>query len=266
MTPIRRLINALKDPDETLSPAIVEEIDSQYPFFTLADAILLQRSGGTLHPDTRRRLSERLAVNASNPRALFTLIDPAHNDWANFYPDDDKTQQTPSTEDAISTFLETYGHSDPASDALLEKLIFNPPAPDYLSLLANEEDPALDELDSPDPLFPSLQGLEQLPPPVPADDIPADDTADSDSDTNPETTSGTPAADTLSPQPAPDRPGDDSSLQESLAKIYIRRRRYDKAFEIINSLSLNNSKKSIYFADQLRFLRKLMLNQQKSNE
>ncbi|MDE6378686.1 MAG: hypothetical protein K2K72_08075 [Duncaniella sp.] len=57
----------------------------------------------------------------------------------------------------------------------------------------------------------------------------------------------------------------DSSLSESLAKIYIRQKRYDKAFEIIHTLSLNNPKKSSYFADQLRFLRKLMLNRSMNN-
>ena len=49
-------------------------------------------------------------------------------------------------------------------------------------------------------------------------------------------------------------------LSESLAKIYIKRRRYEKAYEIIHTLSLNFPEKSIYFADQLRFLKKLILN------
>ena len=38
-----------------------------------------------------------------------------------------------------------------------------------------------------------------------------------------------------------------------------------KRFEIIHTLSLNNPKKSAYFADQLRFLRKLMLNREAAN-
>ncbi|MDE6459832.1 MAG: tetratricopeptide repeat protein, partial [Paramuribaculum sp.] len=55
-------------------------------------------------------------------------------------------------------------------------------------------------------------------------------------------------------------PSEDSLLSESLAKIYISRGKYDKAYEIIRSLSLKYPKKSIYFADQLRFLQKLILN------
>ena len=51
---------------------------------------------------------------------------------------------------------------------------------------------------------------------------------------------------------------DDSLLSESLAKIYIRRGNFRKAYEIISKLNLNFPKKSIYFADQLRFLSTLI--------
>ena len=45
---------------------------------------------------------------------------------------------------------------------------------------------------------------------------------------------------------------------ETLAKIYIKQGKYSKAFEIINQLNLNNSKKNAYFADQMRFLEKII--------
>lgn len=54
---------------------------------------------------------------------------------------------------------------------------------------------------------------------------------------------------------------DDSYFTETLAKIYIKQRRYGKALEIIRKLNLKYPKKSIYFADQIRFLEKLVINE-----
>ena len=53
---------------------------------------------------------------------------------------------------------------------------------------------------------------------------------------------------------------DDSYFTETLAKIYIKQHRYEKALEIIKKLSLNYPKKNAYFADQIRFLEKLINN------
>ena len=53
---------------------------------------------------------------------------------------------------------------------------------------------------------------------------------------------------------------------ETLARIYIKQCKYDKAIEIIRRLSLNYPKKSRYFADQIRFLEKLILNERYKNK
>lgn len=58
---------------------------------------------------------------------------------------------------------------------------------------------------------------------------------------------------------------DESMLSESLAKMYISRRKYSKALEIIENINLKYPEKSIYFADQIRFLRKLVLNEKVKN-
>ena len=70
-----------------------------------------------------------------------------------------------------------------------------------------------------------------------------------------------PAVDTAAAKPAPVAPVS-SSLQESLAKSYIRQGRFQKAYDIISELNLNNPEKSAYFADQLRFLQKIIRIQQ----
>lgn len=53
---------------------------------------------------------------------------------------------------------------------------------------------------------------------------------------------------------------DESCFTETLAKIYIKQQRYSKALEIIEKLSLKYPKKNAYFADQIRFLEKLIIN------
>ncbi len=52
----------------------------------------------------------------------------------------------------------------------------------------------------------------------------------------------------------------DSYFTETLAQIYIKQKRYDKALQIIKSLSLKYPEKNVYFADQIRFLEKLIIN------
>jgi hypothetical protein len=59
------------------------------------------------------------------------------------------------------------------------------------------------------------------------------------------------------------RSPDDSYFTETLAKVYTRQKRYEKALEIIRNLSLKYPEKNIYFADQIRFLEKLIINTKK---
>ena len=64
------------------------------------------------------------------------------------------------------------------------------------------------------------------------------------------------------PLPSP-LPEDDSYFTETLAHIYIKQKRYEKALPILRNLYLNYPKKNVYFADQIRFLEKLIINTKK---
>ena len=75
-----------------------------------------------------------------------------------------------------------------------------------------------------------------------------------------------------SPQPSPSAPSEpharpsleaeleESLLSETLSKIYIQQQHYDKALRIIRTLSLNYPEKNRFFADQIRFLERLIAN------
>ncbi len=53
---------------------------------------------------------------------------------------------------------------------------------------------------------------------------------------------------------------DTEIFTEALARIYIKQGKYERAIEIIRRLSLKYPKKNRYFADQIRFLEKLIIN------
>mgnify|MGYP002624031133 CR=1 FL=1 len=53
---------------------------------------------------------------------------------------------------------------------------------------------------------------------------------------------------------------DSQIFTETLARIYIKQGKFDKALEIIRQLSLKYPKKNRYFADQIRYLEKLIVN------
>ncbi|MBQ6694560.1 MAG: tetratricopeptide repeat protein [Bacteroidaceae bacterium] len=59
-------------------------------------------------------------------------------------------------------------------------------------------------------------------------------------------------------QPYDPPPPEASFFTETLANIYIKQGKYDKALEIIKRLCLEYPNKNRYFADQIRFLEKLV--------
>jgi pentatricopeptide repeat protein len=65
--------------------------------------------------------------------------------------------------------------------------------------------------------------------------------------------------------PHDDEPKDlgDSYFTETLAKVYVKQKRYEKALEIFQRLSAKYPGENIYFADQIRFLEQVITNKKK---
>lgn len=239
---LNRYARAAAYPDEPrLTTGELLELTREYEWWPAPAIELLRRPDAELTPDTREHLRTLIALNCTDLSSRAALTSDRGRLMADFYPATPAATVT-GTDDAISTFLETYGHSSPEEDRLLEQMIFNP-VPDYGAVLAVDDDEAPDAADESSSIDAFVKAFA-----TPAAEEPA-------------TPAPAPAKrQTPAPAPAPA-----SSLSESLAKIYIKQGRYNKAYEIILHLYLNNPKKSIYFADQLRFLRKLMLNSQSTD-
>ncbi len=242
-------------------PATVAELRrmaATLPASPVAPAALLKYCDDALDADERAALRARVALASGDPEATAAMLDPAAAELADFYPPEPPAP-SPSTVDTIDTFLRTYGHSSPEQDALLERMIFNP-VPEYAETLARDDAaPAPDAAPagSQDALIDAFLAAN----PVAPGDTPAAAAADTAAEQQPapEEPQSRPRHRKRPAAPAAD---DDSLLSESLARIFIKQGRYERAYEIISNLSLNYPKKSIYFADQLRYLRKLMLIQQ----
>ena len=59
---------------------------------------------------------------------------------------------------------------------------------------------------------------------------------------------------------------DEEYFTETLARIYIKQGRYQKALDIIGRLNEKFPQKNNYFADQMRFLEKLIINNNNNNK
>lgn len=222
--------------------ATAQQLAAPCPAFIMPLVALLRHPTEPLDDYTTRALVERVALNMACPGNLRRLLDPeGTGKYDNFYPATAR-RETPATNDAIDTFLNTYGNIDPAEEELLNRMIFNP-VPDYAASL---------ERDTPTPTEPRDQQDILL------DAFIAGTKPTAVKPVAEKTEKGTPKPDKPSPRQAPQG----SLLSESLAKIFIKQGHYRRAYEIIESLSLNYPEKSIYFADQLRFLGKLIANQE----
>ncbi|MBQ2490738.1 MAG: hypothetical protein II539_03500 [Muribaculaceae bacterium] len=217
----------------------------KYPYFTLP-ALLYLRNNGI---DDNDELLDRLAIATADRNALALTLGADAKLFADFYPPEMPAVEL-DTEATIDKFLDSYGNSSQKEIDAISNAIFNP-APDYADILAaqNGEQDTQTPLTKEDELINSFieqsKQKEFEAAPSPAHSHVEQDEVEE-------------IADTPISEPSS---YNDSMLSESLAKMYISRHKYDKALEIIENINLNFPEKSIYFADQIRFLRKLVTYQ-----
>ena len=178
-------------------------------------------------PVKLREHRRRIAANIGDQDALRAIFGDASEDFHDFYGEEAPRL---STADTIDSFIEKFGkRNDKASPADDEPIPVDPPAVDYAAIIEEEMPPqeeaygqnyygSLDIIDS----FLARQ-------PIPR----------------------------VKPKKDP-KEAEKPSLTESFAKIMIKNGNYRRALEIITEISLKNPEKSIYFADQIRFLKKVI--------
>lgn len=135
----------------------------------------------------------------------------------------DNGPETPDTNDTINSFISRFSSEKKAAAPTVEQLVCTPT--DYAATLAPDTPPADADLSS----LADLSTVEEH---------------DTRHDTQP--------------------PEDTRTLSDTeTLRTLIREGDYLKAISIITELNLNNPKKSIYFAHQIRFLKKLQANRDK---
>lgn len=236
---IRNLLNGICD--QPIARADADQMAADYPYFTIPQLLYLRYTPGAL-PDEPR--IQQALLHASPGEHLETVLGIDKESFADLYP---KAPHTDTTMQAIDLFLGTYqkGGKLPTEESL-EKLISGNiiAQTDYMSMLHDSD--TAEPADTP-----SQPTAEAKTSPSRKSEQPVAQASARKSPAERENTATTP-----SPEPA----ADDTFFTESLAKIYIKQRRYEKALQIIKKLSLKYPEKNIYFADQIRFLEKLIIN------
>ena len=226
-----------------------------YPYFQTARLLMLQNLY-LLHDATFDEELRRASAYITDRRVLFKMIEGRHYEYRNMIPQKSTAKpKTVETEDRTSTLIDNFLDQIPKDYVEeTERKAKRKPTPadaavDYISYLVEVEP----------------EGTQEMPGEVPQ--MPGQDLIDSfiHDDKGKFTLSDTPE---YRPEPQSEPENDEIEVggeffTETLARIYIKQGRYSKALEIIQRLSLQFPKKNAYFADQIRFLEKLIINNNK---
>lgn len=190
-------------------------------------------------PEQKAMLRARIAVNIGDQAVLREIFGLNSESLVDFYPDMIPASLT--TDETIASFMERYCRkTSPETPA-------SPPSPQVPVVPAIDYAMTLEQAD------------------VITEDIPADNTLnaiDAFLNTNP---APQPRIRRQAPKPAPEpdnesRPETAGLLTESFARIMIKNGNYAKALEIFTNLANTSPSKNAYLSDQIRFLRKLIIN------
>ena len=241
------IVRLVSQPETAIETSWLEQAMAEHPYCTLPLLLYLERNGTAGNEE----LLSRLAIAWPDRRVLAMRLGDGVEGFYKFYPDEADETATADTDTTIDRFLNTYGRTSDKEIEALNAAIFNP-TPDYADVLAAQEreqgqQAHTQEGDQQDALINSFIAEQQQHERQVAA-APAQPHVDEQEKAE--------IADVNIDKPAT---VDETMFSESLAKLYIKRHKYAQALEIIKNISLKYPEKSIYFADQIRFLKKLVL-------
>ena len=239
----RHIIDYIRRPDTIDDDAIaqLQALTREHPYFHVARILLLQalyRKHDPAYDETLRRT----AILVPSREAIFHLTEEPHYTQAEEHKRYDDTADTSEsrTVSLIDNFLETQTAATPASHPI-------DAAQDYIGYLLQQE---------------TLKGgKRQEALPMNGGGVVEDflenehgkivlsETQENEQEKNQSDESETTQNDT-----------NNEILTEIMAGIYIKQGKYENAVKIIRQLSLKYPKKNRYFADQIRFMEKIIIN------
>jgi hypothetical protein len=228
-----------------------------YPYFQTVRLLMLQNLY-LLHDPSFDEELRRAAIYITDRRVLFQMIEAAHYRLRTPQVEAKKAENTEERESRTLTLIDSFLDSIPKEDADQpegNKLPRRKPTPadaavDYVAYLleSETEDDTAEEV-------PQLIGQDLI------DSFINNDKGKIVLNEKPEFTPEQENTDENT-----SAGGEEGYFTETLARIYIKQGRYSKALEIIQRLSLQYPKKNAYFADQIRFLEKLIINNNKNKQ
>ena len=224
-----------------------------YPYYQTARLLMLQNLF-LLHDPSFDEELRRAAISITDRRVLFQMIEAAHYSIEP-QPRKEQKKETEEKSDRTISLIENFLDSIPKEEPEEQPKEGTPkrkPTPsdaavDYVAYLLESESES-DHLEE----APQLIGQDLI------DTFINSDNGKIRLSDNPEYTPEV----SETPEDVNDPP-EEGYFTETLARIYIKQGNYSKALEIIRQLSLDNPKKNVYFADQIRFLEKLIINNNK---
>ena len=221
-----------------------------HPYFQTARMLMLQNLY-LLHDPSFDEELRRAAIYVTDRKTIFQMIEAAHYQLRRQLSNDSNTSSKTGSMNRTIDLIDNFLDSIPQEESYKKAQRKPTPADasvDYVAYLLSTEGAEQQNTSTPDMKGQELidNFLEQEQGRILLNELPQDvqelvnnEQADSEND---------------------DEEVEEEYFTETLARIYIKQGHYEKALGIIGRLSERYPKKNAYFADQMRFLEKLIIN------